>query len=108
MPKVVLLAWSQPASKAAMDEYDRWYREVHAPQVSAAIGADMPILRYERQDPTVSETDELPRFLAIYEIEGSDVDTAHTALMTALADGRIEISPALDPKSGAMEWYTRC
>lgn len=89
-----------------MNEYDTWYREVHAPQVCSVIGAAMPVSRYRHRDPNVSEKSSLPRYLAIYEIENSDIETANTALMTALADGRIEISSALDPNSGAMEWYT--
>ena len=73
-------------------EYNDWYDRVHLPDV-----LDVPGFVAARRfvaEPSVHG--ELPphQYLAIYEMEGDDLDTLHGALSAAAA--QMQISPALD------------
>lgn len=106
MSTALLFAWSSPASPEDDAEFNRWYEQVHAPQVKDAVGAEVTVTRYRFEDPAVDGQPPVPKYLAVYEIADTDVATAHSALMAAFKDGRFDMSTTLDRKSGSMEWYS--
>jgi hypothetical protein len=66
MPRVVLIT-SVDIADSAEAEFNRWYNEVHLPEVLACPGF-ASATRYEC-------TDGQPRYLAIYELESEDALT---------------------------------
>ena len=107
MPKAVLLAWSGPTSIETDDEYNRWYEDVHVPQVIEAVGKPATVTRQVLVDPRSGEVDSVPKYLATYEFDDVDVSTAHAALMSAFRAQKLDMSPAIDASAGDMQWYTR-
>lgn len=105
MSTAVLLAWSSPSSPESDDEFNRWYEEVHAPQVKASVGKDVTLRRYRLEDSQSGDQPPVPRYLAVYEFSDVDVPTASAALIAAFRGGQFDMSPAIDAKSGSMQWY---
>ena len=89
--RAVLLVMSD-AVEGRDAEYNDWYDQVHLPDVLSVPG----FVGARRFVAEPSVHGELPaqRHLAIYEMEGDDVDALHAALSAAAA--RMEISPAFD------------
>lgn len=98
MPKSVFLAWTEPSSLDSEDEFNRWYDEVHIPEVRSAVPSITAAYRYRYADPAGSISGDLPahRYLAIYELDTPDVQGAAAALEAAIGSGAIVLSPALD------------
>ena len=92
MSNVVLMAWSSPASSEVEQEFNSWYDEVHAPQVSELLGVAGKVVRYR-----LTGTDAAARYVAIYEV-GSDLDleAAGTLLGEAAGSGRLDMTPTMD------------
>ncbi|MBA4024606.1 MAG: hypothetical protein C0482_19815 [Gordonia sp.] len=106
MSTALLFAWSSPTSPEVDAEFNRWYEEVHAPQVKDAVGAEVTVTRYRFEDPAVDGQPPVPKYLAVYEISDTDVTTAHSALMAAFKGGRFDMSPTIDRSAARMEWYS--
>jgi hypothetical protein len=98
MAKHVLLVFSNP-SEGAEDEYNRWYNEVHLPEVVQTDG----FVRAQRFrfDDGASEV-VAQRYLAIYEVDVDDVELAKKALNEAA--GSYRMSPAFDVKTANVVW----
>jgi glutamate formiminotransferase len=94
MAKAVLLAWSSPRSAERLAEFDEWYEGTHIPQVRAAVPSITAVARYEVVDPDSPE--QANRYLAIYELDDSDVQAAAAAMADSAAAGRIELTTAMD------------
>ncbi len=70
---------SEPVDPGAEDEYDRWYREVHIPELLAVPGF-AGARRYRiREDLGHGESHKL-RFLTVYELEADDLAAPLTAM----------------------------
>ncbi|MGE9809451.1 hypothetical protein [Janibacter sp. G1551] len=106
MAKAVLLAWASPANAESVAEFHQWYDETHIPQIREAIPSISAVTRYELTDPASGGQG---RFLAVYELEDSDLGAAAAALGEGIGAGRIIMSPAMDLASDppATQWYTR-
>ena len=87
MAKGILIVESQPASPERVDEYNRWYTEVHLPEVCAVPGF-VSAARYEPADGDGP-------YVAIYQLELDDLSSAVSALGDAVASGAINMSDAL-------------
>ena len=89
--RAVLIVMSD-AVEGADGDYNDWYDRVHLPDVLRVPG----LVGARRFVAEPSVHGELPaqRYLAIYEMEGEDLDALHGALSAAAA--RMEISPAFD------------
>ena len=76
------------------DEYDKWYDEVHLPDVAVpgVRSAQRFVLGPERRPP---EDEPAFRHLTVYELEG-DLDAVFTETTRRVESGEMEISPALD------------
>lgn len=91
MTRHLLVVSSEPLEGAA-DDYQRWYDEVHLPDVLSVPG----FVRAQRFAAQPSVHGELPdrRFLAVYEIESDDLE--RTLAQLAEASPGMVISPALN------------
>jgi len=98
MSKSVFIAWTEPSSAEDEDEFNRWYDEVHIPEVMSAVPSIVAAARYRCADPVAMVASGLPthRYLAIYELDTADVTGAAAALEAAVGQGTIVLSPALD------------
>jgi hypothetical protein len=77
------------------DEFNEWYENVHVPQVLRMPGF-LSGQRFRLVDSTPSD---LPRYLAVYQIESDDIDgTLETIVATAptrTKSGAIDISVSI-------------
>lgn len=98
MPRHVLMVLTNPVD-GKHDEFNRWYDEVHVPDVLSVDGF-VAAQRFKLCEPQIR--DERPYdYLAIYEIEGDDVGKALDALQAS--SGKMDISPTLD-SAAAQAW----
>jgi hypothetical protein len=87
------------------DEYDKWYDEVHLPDVAAVPGvraAQRYTLGPERRDLSVE-----PEFrhLAVYEIDG-DPEEVFPEITRRIESGAMVLAEALDrPKTWQSVWH---
>ncbi|MFF0081858.1 hypothetical protein ACFYR1_19395 [Streptomyces canus] len=90
MSTYILHVESRPASDEVLDEFNRWYEEVHLPEVVALDGF-VSAVRYA---PTAAGG----RYITQYTIEG-DPEQAVKNVTAAAADGRLHMSDtmSLDP-----------
>ncbi|CAI7974040.1 conserved hypothetical protein [Frankia sp. Hr75.2] len=91
MKKMILHVESRPTSSGVVEEFNRWYDEVHLPEI-VAIDGFVSARRYapvEENDP----------YIAQYEIEG-DPDAVVARVVAASAEGRLDMSDAvqMDPR----------
>jgi hypothetical protein len=102
MPKALMLAFTQPISEDADEEFNDWYSNKHVFDLLNIEGF-ISATRYEL--PKGIET--LPgipdgvsqKYMALYEIEAEDTDGLQKfadALKVALSDGTADIHPKLD------------
>jgi hypothetical protein len=105
MAKALLLAWSSPASPDQVAEFEEWYTRTHIPQVRAAVPSITSVSRYELVDPGSPEPSN--RYLAVYEIDDTDVAAAAAAMGESAAAGRIEMTTAMNTtqEPPAAQWY---
>jgi len=104
MAEGLLLAWSSPVSQESVAEFEKWYEEVHIPEVRAAIPSISAVERYELVDP---ERGPSGRFLAVYRMDDADLAKAAAALAEGVASGRIRMTTAMDVTNDppATQWY---
>ena len=89
--RAVLIVMSD-AAEGRDDEYNDWYDRVHLADVLAVPGF-VAARRYVAE-PSVHGELPAQRYLAVYEMEGDDLDALHGALSSAAQ--KMEISPAFD------------
>lgn len=87
MAKGIMLVETQPASPDRVDEYNKWYDEVHLPEVCSVPG----FVSARRFKPV----DGQGGFVAIYELESDDVAGALAALGEAIGKGQVSMSDVL-------------
>ncbi|MER5756361.1 hypothetical protein [Streptomyces sp. NPDC002088] len=91
MTKYILHVESRPTSEEVVDEFNRWYDEVHLPEVVALDGF-VSAVRYapkEKGGPYITQ----------YEIEG-DPEQAVKNVIAASAAGKLNMSDTLLMKQG--------
>jgi hypothetical protein len=91
MAEYKFVVFSKP-SEGKEDEYNRWYDEEHVRDVVAIPG--FTSAKRFRRVPTEGEQPAWG-YLAIYDIETDDIDTAMNALMTRAGTEGMPISEAL-------------
>ena len=77
----ILLVLSNCKDPAREEEFNRWYEDVHIPDI-LDTGAFHTAYRYESLDPQATKG----KYLAIYETEHSDPTKARAVLQKAIAD----------------------
>jgi hypothetical protein len=91
MANGIFIAWTSPASPEVEDELNKWYDEIHIPQVRAAIPAIRDARRFK-----VHGAEGPSRYLCIYELEGDDLDSAAAALGAASGSGQLDMTTTMN------------
>jgi hypothetical protein len=98
MAKHLLLVFSGP-TEGAEDEYNRWYNDIHLPEVVATDGfVSAQRFKFDDGAPGVVEQ----RYLAIYEVDTDDVQLAKKSLEAAA--GSYNMSDAIDLQNTKVVW----
>ncbi|MGY1743580.1 MULTISPECIES: hypothetical protein [unclassified Blastococcus] len=86
-------------------EYEKWYEEVHVPDVRAAIPSITAVHRYRQVDLTGAGGG--PRYVAVYELGDADVAKAATQLGEAGASGRLRMTDTIDMTGNPpdVQWF---
>lgn len=106
MAKGLFLAWISPADDDGDAELNSWYDNTHIPEVRAAIPSITAVHRYRSADlPTGMQS--AHRYLAVYEMDSSDVAAAAGALGQAGAEGRLNMKAPIDFTTNppVIQWY---
>lgn len=85
MPPSVLIVETRPASPEQEEAFSRWYDDVHLAEVVALPGV-RSATRYRAADGTS---------VAVYDLDADDPSSVLRTLGEAMADGRIQLSDAL-------------
>lgn len=88
MPRGILFVESRPSSPERTEEYNRWYNEVHIPDVLRVPGF--------RSARRFAPVDGEGPFVAVYEIEGDDLHAVFAGLAEAAQRGDVPISDAME------------
>jgi hypothetical protein len=94
MASGMFMAWSSPVSAEADADFNRWYDEVHAPQVRAAIPSITEVRRYTLLG--TGEDGTVKRYLACYDLGECDAAEAAVAMHAAVASGAFDMSSTID------------
>ncbi len=89
MAKGILLVETRPASPDQAEAYHKWYNETHISQILAVEGF-VSARRLESQDDEGT-------FIAIYEIEADDLETARANLQASSPGHSAPVGLCLDP-----------
>jgi hypothetical protein len=90
MPKGILLVSSAPSAAERDQEYNDWYNDVHLPEVVALAGFSTA-----RRFKKLGAADDPSPYLAIYEVEGDDLNASLAALGAAVASGELHMSDVI-------------
>lgn len=82
MPRYVLVAMNGPTPDGNEEELERWYREVHMPDLKSVKGIKSA-RRYKTFRGKIPGADLLP-YLAIYEIETDDLAAVSVEMQAKL------------------------
>jgi hypothetical protein len=98
MARATLNVYSQPSAPDQDSEYNRWYDEVHIPQVLKEIPEIKSAKRYRLSSVQIVSPEERPtrRYLTVYEVETDDLTALRDRLVEALDDGSLDWSEAID------------
>jgi hypothetical protein len=98
MPKAILMTFTGLNDAARQGEYDKWYDEVHIPEVLGTPGfvsarrfSGSPVRR-----PSV--VGELPQYLTVYDLDTEDLQGAFDAL-----DARVKTGDISKPPEGLLK-----
>lgn len=95
MERGVMLVFSNPVNPSGEAAFNEWYTQVHLRDVLKVPGF-VAAQRYRLSDTQMGDPKlEGRRYLAIYEIEGSDLGAVRAALIAAVQQG-MQISETLD------------
>jgi hypothetical protein len=95
--KSAFLMFSSPADVEREDEYNDWYQNVLVVDVLKIPGV-VAARRYRLADVQGAMFAGLAngnRYLAMYDIDGSDPKSVNAEITTRVADGRIRVAPDL-------------
>ncbi|OQM77993.1 hypothetical protein B0E55_06038 [Rhodococcus sp. 66b] len=110
MAKALLIAHVHPASAEQETEFNRWYDEVHIPQVLERIPGVVGASRHKYAGAQLVPEEAAPiqRYLSLYELDTEDLAATAQHFGTALADGTLELSEALNRSTAApvLHFYT--
>jgi hypothetical protein len=105
MAKGLFIAWMSPASEDQDAELNEWYNGTHMPQMVAAVPGITSVRRFRTADLPGQP---LPhKYLAIYELESDDVQTAAAALAKSGQEGALDMTAAIDLSVSlpGIQWY---
>jgi hypothetical protein len=100
MKTALLLAYVQPASPADEAEFNRWYDDVHIPQLVDRVPGVVSARRFQYSDDQF-EGAPVPAnpYLTLYELDASDLADTIAEIGKALTDGSLELTTTLDAET---------
>ena len=98
MPKAVLMTFTGLNDLARADEYDKWYDEVHIPEVLGTPGFVSARRFTGSAVKRPSVVGELPQYLTVYELDTDDLQGAFDAL-----DARVKTGEITKPPDGLLK-----
>ncbi|MFM8303659.1 MAG: hypothetical protein ACKOA9_05085 [Actinomycetota bacterium] len=100
------LVFSNPVA-GTEDEFNRWYDEVHLPEVLATPGI-RSAQRFRLLETDITHNSVMPKpthgYLLIYEIDG-DADAVMAKIQDAAMSGAMQMSDSLDLETVAMSFW---
>jgi hypothetical protein len=86
-------------------EYEKWYEDIHIPDVRAAIPSITAVNRYRRVD--LRGGGGAPRYIAVYELGDADVAKAAAQLGEAGQAGRLRMTETIDMADNPpdLQWF---
>lgn len=106
MPKALMVVFTDPKGPEAEEQYNKWYTDVHVPEVLETPGF-VAVTRYKVTDsPGVPGAgSEVQRYLALWEIEADDVAAAAKALQEQAVKDGWGLGEGIDPMSISMRFF---
>jgi len=107
MAKGLLIVLSEIVDGADEDEFNRWYSEVHAPEIIER-GVAISFRRLKASGiPLAPSLPELPTYAAVYEIEAETVEDVEKIQQRLAETKHLNrgISPTLDVSSVRAAFY---
>ena len=92
MAKAVLVVHSRPVEASREDEFNKWYDEVHIPDVTSVKGV-VSGQRYKKAGPAEAGAF---NYLAIYQLDADDIGATMKELMDRIGDGTFVMSEAFE------------
>lgn len=93
----LLLAYVQPTSDADEPEFNRWYDEVHIPQLVDRVPGVRGARRYRvAADQFAGAPAPANSYLTVYEIDPENIAGTVAEINTAMSDGSLDLTTALD------------
>jgi hypothetical protein len=92
MAKAVLIVHSRPVEASREDEFNKWYDEVHIPDVTSVSG----VVSGRRFKKAGGADDGGYPYLAIYELDTDDVEATMKELMDRTANGSFVMSETFE------------
>jgi hypothetical protein len=100
MSNAVLLAYVQPTSPADEAEFNRWYDEVHIPQLIDRVPGVHAARRFHfAADQFEGTVPPAHGYLTLYEIDANDVAGTLAEIGKAMTDGSLELTTTLDAET---------
>ena len=98
--RAILIAHVQPKDNLE-DEFNRWYDDIHIPQVVDRLAGVVSGKRYRYAEEQLVDASGAPptRYLTMYEIETHDLADTVDRLGAALTDGTLDMSESLDTEN---------
>ncbi len=93
-----LIVFVTPAPGADETEFNRFFDEVHVPQIKERVPGFIRAERYKLSAAQVHSKDELPahQYLNIWDVEADDLQDAADRLAKALNDGTLDGTSTVD------------
>jgi hypothetical protein len=86
MSKAVLIVYTNPISPQRDDDFNKWYDEVHLPEILATDGF-IAAARYRLSDARIKGMDTPNhRYAAVYELDADDLQNAIDKLLHSAGD----------------------
>lgn len=106
MPSKMLVVWTNPTTKDAEEEYNRWYNETHLPDVLKVPGFVAATRYVFTGVAALDGMDDPPqRYLALYEVDAEDLHKAAALLQEGVGSGEIALTEALDMSSFTAHFF---
>lgn len=100
MSNAVLLAYVRPTSRTDEAEFNRWYDEVHIPQLIDRVPGVHAARRFQFADDQFDGTTPPAHgYLTLYEIDPDNIAGTIAEIGTAMTDGSLELTTTLDAET---------
>lgn len=98
MAHAQLIAYVSPSSPQQEEAFNKWYDEVHIPQVVERIPGVVGGSRFRLASAQLVSDAELPArgYLSVYELDTDDLQALANPLAEALGDGTLDLTAASD------------